>query len=84
MFFVDHISENDKKQDRIFTASIIDGLLFRIKTELPGVREISFCTDNARNYNKNVIPVLLPMICNSHGMKLTVYIHPDACNKKQL
>lgn len=79
MFFVDHISENDKKQDRIFTASIIEALCIRIKKELPESSEIAFCSDNARNYNNDVLPVMLPMICSTHGILLNVYVHPDAC-----
>lgn len=34
-FFVDHIAENDKKQDRVFTASIVEALVYRIHRQLP-------------------------------------------------
>lgn len=79
MFSVDHIPGNDKKQDRMLTASIIDALCFRIRREIGIAREVVFCSDNARNYNNNMIPVLLPEICRSYGLELKVYIHPEAC-----
>lgn len=42
--------------------------------------EISFCTDNAKAYNNNVLPVMIPFICKSIlGMEPSVYVHPDAC-----
>lgn len=38
--------------------------------------------ENARNYNNNYLPVLLPKICESNHIKLKTYLHPDAyCGK---
>lgn len=79
MFFVDHIAENDKIQDRMFVASIIDALIYRIKKEIPEAIEISICTDNVKAYNNNVLPVMFPFICRAHDMEPSVYLHPDAC-----
>lgn len=77
-FFVDHVSENYKKQDRTFTASIFEALLYRIRKLFPEAVEIVFCTDNAKNYNKNVLPIFLPFICDAYGFQLTNFLHPDA------
>lgn len=63
----------------MFTASIIEALCDRIKKEFPEAREIDFCSDNARYYNNNVLPVILPSICEAFSMKLDLYLHPDAC-----
>lgn len=79
MFFVDHIPTNDKKQDRMLTASIIEALCFRIRRVLSKAKEIVICSDNARNYNNNMIPIILPKMYESHGLRFSVYIHPDAC-----
>lgn len=65
MFFVDHIAENDKKQDMVFVASIAEALMFRIRKELPEADETAVCTDNARCYKNNFIPVILPDICEA-------------------
>lgn len=78
-FFVDHVCENDKKQDRIFTISIFEAVLYRIRKEIPEATEIVFCTDNARNYNNNVLPVYLPWVCEQYGFHLHSILHPDAC-----
>lgn len=78
-FFVDHVCENDKKQDLVFTASIFETLLYRIRKELPEAAEIAFCTDNARNYNNNGLPILVPRLCHAYGFQLTTLLHPDAC-----
>lgn len=79
MFFVARIAEKDKKQDRIFVASISDALLFRIKKELLEVVEISICTGNAKTYNNNVLPVMLKFICRAYDRGTSVYVHPDVC-----
>lgn len=78
MFFVDHVAEKDNRQDRIFTASIIEALCFRITKELPRTEDISFCSDNAIYYNKKVLPLILLAIFNAFQMKLELYLHPDA------
>lgn len=78
-FFVDQVCENDKKQDRIFTMSIFEALLYRIRTELPEAVEIGFCTDNARNYNNNVLQFYLPWVCEAYDFQLKTILHPDAC-----
>lgn len=41
--------------------------------------EISICSDNAKNYNNNIIPIILPAMCDAIGLRLTTFIHPDAC-----
>lgn len=79
---MDSIIENDKKQDRVLTASINESVFLRIRKELPVAKEIVICTDNAKNYNNNALPVILPEICDAHGLQLQVYLHPDACHGK--
>lgn len=79
MFFVDHVMENDKKQDVALTASILDALCYRVKLQLREAEEVVFISDNARNYNNDLLPILLPKICDSHGLLLRSYMHPDAC-----
>lgn len=79
MFFVDHVMENDKKQDYILVASILDALCYRIRKQLPGAEEIAFISDNARNYNNDFLPILLPKICDSHNLLVRTYLHPDPC-----
>lgn len=79
MFFVDHVVENDKRQDVILTASIIDALCLRIVKQVRGVAEIAFISDNAKCYNNDLLPALLPKICESHGMVIRSFLHPDAC-----
>lgn len=78
-FFIDHIPENYKKHYRVTVASISEALCFRIRKELPFAQEIAFCSDNARNYNNNTLPLILPIICKTVGLKLTLFLHPDAC-----
>lgn len=79
MFFVDHVIENDKKQDVVMVSGIVDALLARIKRQVPEAAEICFISDNARNYNNDLLPVMLPMICKSHNVQLHSILHPDAC-----
>lgn len=79
---MESIIENDKKQHRIMTASIIESLCYRIRCELPCATQIVICSDNAKNYNNDVLPVMLPAICAAYNLKLKVYIHPDACHGK--
>lgn len=80
MFFVDHVMENDKKQDVPLTASVIDELCYRIKMQITVAREIVFVSDNARNYKNDFLPILLPKIfCDSNELQLRSYLHPDAC-----
>lgn len=78
IFFVDHVMENDKKQDVALTASILDALCYRIKIQVPAALEVVFISDNARNYNNDFLPVLLPKICDSHDLQLRSFLHPDA------
>lgn len=58
MLFVDHVMENDKKQDVPLTASIIDALCYRTKLQFPGAQEVVLISDNTRNYNNDFIPIL--------------------------
>lgn len=84
MFFVDHIAENEKKQDRIFVAPIIEALCYMIKKEFPGAEQVAFVTDNARCYNNNLIPVILPAICEKFRLVVHLFLHPDACCGKSV
>lgn len=68
-----------QKEDRIFTASIIDAFYYRIRKDLRGCSQISFYSENARMCNIYVLQFMLPMICSSHCLTLNVYLHPDAC-----
>lgn len=78
MFFVDHVIENDKKQDIIMVASIIDALLAPIKVKLPEVVEVCFISDNANNYQNDLLPVIVPIICRTHDIGIHSILHPDA------
>lgn len=49
LFFLDHVPENDKKQDRVTVSFIMEAICFRIRKELPGAEEKAFFSDNARN-----------------------------------
>lgn len=79
MFSVDHVIENDRKQDVVMVAAIVDALVARIKKQLPETAEVCFISDNARNYNNDLLPVILPMICRRHGMRLHSILQTDAC-----
>lgn len=78
MFLVGHVIENDKKQDVIMVASILDALVARIKQQLVDVEEVCFISDNARNYQKDLQPVISPMICRTHEVQLHSILYPDA------
>lgn len=82
MFFVDHVIENEKKQDVMLTASIIDALCYRIKKQLSGTKEIVLISENAKNDNKDQLPLLVTKIIESHGMTIESFLHPDACCDK--
>lgn len=78
-FFVDHVCENEKKQDRVFTASIFEALMYRIRLQVPQGKQVVICTDNSRNYNNNVLPIYVPWICDAYNFELTTLLHPDEC-----
>lgn len=82
MFFVDHVIENDKKQDVIMVAVILDAILARIKQQLTDVLEVFFIIHNARNYQNDLLLVILPMICRTHDVELHNILHTDACYGK--
>lgn len=71
-----------KKLDRGLTASIIEALFYRIKREMQCAEEIKICSYNARCYNNDTLPPMLPYICQAASLKLKVYIHLDACCSK--
>lgn len=53
--------------------------MYRVRKELPQVEEIAVCFDNARCYNNNFIPVILPAIWEAFNIHLQLFLHPDAC-----
>lgn len=82
MLFVDNVMENDKRQDYILTASIVDALCYRIKKLVPQAKEIALISENERNYNNDFLPVMVPKICEIHDLLPNTFLHPDAfCGK---
>lgn len=79
---MDHIPGNDNKQDLIMVASIMDALCKRIRKELTEDEDIVFCSDKARNNNKNVLPIIITKLCERYNETLKVYINPDVCYGK--
>lgn len=60
-------------------ASILDAIIAQITKQLPEVAELCFISDNARNYQNDLLPFIVPMICRTYEVDLYSILHPDAC-----
>ena len=82
--FLDHILENDTKQDRMAVTSLVGAVLSRMKREIPTVRSFTLLSDNARCYQNDVLPVMLPFISKHHGLSISSFIHSEMQQGKSL
>ena len=83
--FYDQISSGDSKQDAFAVASMCDAIFRRLSIDLPSVRNVHLLSDNAKCYQNNILPVMLPFIVNSHGLlRLRTFIHTETQDGKSL
>ena len=55
--FMDHVLENDTKQDTISVLSVLDAMMSRIKKEHQDMKYICRMSDNATCYQNDTLPV---------------------------
>lgn len=75
--FIDHVPGNDTVQDAEAVLQVIDALMARLKLELPNVNRVWIVSDDAKHYQNELTPVLLPFIAHHHGLHLHGLIHSE-------
>ena len=84
MFFIDTVVQNDSTHDVISTIGTVESIVMRICKELPLCKRLWFFSDNAKTYQNDLLPVMLPQICLNFGIKLVSFLHPEAQNSKNM
>ncbi len=78
----DHICRNDTDQKAATVASILELVARKTVIELPNVKKIIIRSDNARNYNNKLIPVIAPFIFLHYGIRLERFVHSETQDGK--
>lgn len=80
----DHSVENENSQDSWAVASIPESFMLGVKNVLPAVSSTWIVTDNAHDYQNDILPVITPVLVASHGVSSNGLIHPETARGKGL
>lgn len=68
----------------VYDNSIMEAVFRRVRKEIPTMKDIWVQTDNARNYQNEIVPVMAPFVAHDHGMVLRGSLHPETARGKSL
>lgn len=74
---IDHIVQKCNAKDLSAAVMNIEGMVAWIRVWFPEEITIWLLSAVSRTYENNVILVMLPFICRTHGFQLEGYIHPE-------
>lgn len=73
---LDNTGDDSILMDSSCVASVLDGVLCRLRIEFPAMKNISIITDGNKK-NDEYIHVISPFICKHHAFHLYSLIHPE-------
>lgn len=74
---LNHIAENENAQDSWAVLSVVGTVMDRIKQGLPTVTSTWIVTDNSRNYQNHMLPVVAPFLNASYSVLLNELVHSE-------
>ena len=73
--YLDHIVDNENKQDKLAVISILEAVILAIKKHLPNIDQIILQSDNAGCYQKTMY---------AHGIEISRLIHTETQDGKSV
>ncbi|KAI9560512.1 hypothetical protein GHT06_011445 [Daphnia sinensis] len=83
-FYMDHVVENESKQDVTSVISILEAMIIAIKKLFPHITTIFLQSDNASCYQNTVLLMLIPYLGCAHSLYIRRFIHTETQDGKSV
>ncbi|EFX76844.1 hypothetical protein DAPPUDRAFT_106758 [Daphnia pulex] len=83
-FYMDHVIENENKQDVTAVFSVLEAILMRLKAILPHLKTVYLQSDNAGCYQNTLMVFILPHLSYVHGVCIRRFIHTETQDGKSV
>jgi hypothetical protein len=83
-FYMDHVVENESKQDVTSVISILEAVVIAIKKLFPHITTVFLQSDNASCYQNTVLLMLIPYLGFAHSLCIRRYIHTETQDGKSV
>jgi hypothetical protein len=82
--YLDHMVDNENKQDKFAVFSIVEAIILAIKKKMPYIEKITFQSDNAGCYQNTMLMLLLPCLSYANGIEISRLIHTETQDGKSV
>ncbi len=82
--YLDHIVDNENKQDKLAVISILEAVILAIRKHLPNIDQIILQSDNAGCYQNTMLMLLIPYLSYAHGIEISRIIHTETQDGKSV
>jgi hypothetical protein len=82
--YLDHIVDNENKQDKLAVISILEAVILAIRKHLPNIDQKILQSDNAGCYQNTMLMLLIPYLSYAHGIEISRIIHTETQDGKSV
>ena len=82
--YLDHIVDNENKQDKLAIISILEAVILAIRKHLPNIDQIILQSDNVGCYQNTMLMFLIPYLSYAHGIEISRIIHTETQDGKSV
>ena len=82
IFYYDHISTGDSKQDWMAVLSIVESIAMQLKRDMPHIQKVNIQSDNAKCYQNGSLIFAMFIVFRNHGLSLRSYVHTETQDGK--
>lgn len=83
-YYMDHLCDNESKQDRYAVASVLEMILIEVKKLWPSIKTATLQSDNASCYQNSTLTLLILFLSYTHGIDIAKFIHTKTQDGKSV
>ena len=83
-YYMDHVVENESKQDITSVISILEAVIIGLKKMFPRLTTIYLQSDNASCYQNTMLLLLIPYLAFTYSLCIRRYIHTETQDGKSV
>jgi hypothetical protein len=82
--YMDHIVENENKQDVLSVVSILEAVIIGIKKWFPHLTTVVLQSDNASCYQSAALLIMIQYLAYAHSISIRRFIHTETQDGKSV
>jgi hypothetical protein len=74
-YYMEHVIDNENKQDNLAVFSLLEAVIIRMKEKLPSFSKVKLLSDNAGCYQNTLLMLLIPYLAFAYCTNITRFLH---------